>query len=366
MAGRVNLNSLLTVGGEERPLREWAEEYNLRAEVLLQRLRSRWDLEEALSTPEHRSDVDYPVTFNGETRTLGAWAKHLKIDYSTLRYRILVAGWDIKEALTVEPRGRTCGPRAAEHRIWVGLIKRCHDPFSLAYPSWGAIGFTVCKRWRESFRDFYTDVGPRPMPSRTVSILAPEVVEIGPTTAGWIGHDRVKKLIGTIRRDIGEDGMAEALLLTEEHRAKALAGTPFTLEKERQPAKRGPDRRPRTMPPWKPTGRAIMCLLVLGSVPPGTTMTATEVGSKFPGIPPGASPSSYVATSLATLEKKGLASGHFKRPRRFMLTEEGVTEVARVKAEVPRPGPVRDALVEYGLLSDGPDFAVTEHGEEFF
>lgn len=40
------------------------------------------------------------ITFNGKTQTLSSWAKELGINRETLRYRIFIAKWNIKEAFS--------------------------------------------------------------------------------------------------------------------------------------------------------------------------------------------------------------------------------------------------------------------------
>lgn len=49
--------------------------------------------------------------------------------------------------------GRT--PLAA---VWRSMIARCHNPKSTAYWYYGKRGITVCKRWRNSFTDFMSDM----------------------------------------------------------------------------------------------------------------------------------------------------------------------------------------------------------------
>lgn len=52
--------------------------------------------------------------------------------------------------------------RALEYDIWNSMIQRCHNPKNRAYPRYGGRGIQVCARWRHSFKNFITDVGPRP------------------------------------------------------------------------------------------------------------------------------------------------------------------------------------------------------------
>ena len=52
--------------------------------------------------------------------------------------------------------------KSSEYRIWQLMKERCHTPQNPAYPRYGGRGITVCKRWRDSFENFYADMGPRP------------------------------------------------------------------------------------------------------------------------------------------------------------------------------------------------------------
>jgi len=53
------------------------------------------------------------------------------------------------------------GPRA-EHKAWVGMIDRCHNPKHQSFRHYGARGISVCQEWRDSFESFLSHVGRRP------------------------------------------------------------------------------------------------------------------------------------------------------------------------------------------------------------
>lgn len=48
------------------------------------------------------------------------------------------------------------------YKSWASLKARCLNPNNADYPDYGGRGITVCERWRDSFADFYEDMGSRP------------------------------------------------------------------------------------------------------------------------------------------------------------------------------------------------------------
>lgn len=61
-------------------------------------------------------------------------------------------------------------PRTAmpEYKIWSGMLARCYNESVAAYPRYGARGIAVCDRWRDDFKNFFEDVGPRPSPKHSI------------------------------------------------------------------------------------------------------------------------------------------------------------------------------------------------------
>lgn len=51
---------------------------------------------------------------------------------------------------------------SAEHAIWRVMKDRCLNARNARFESYGGRGITVCKRWRDSFQNFFNDMGPRP------------------------------------------------------------------------------------------------------------------------------------------------------------------------------------------------------------
>lgn len=53
--------------------------------------------------------------------------------------------------------------RSPEYKSWASMKQRCLNPKNAAYPYYGGRGITVCERWRSSFANFFSDIGPRPL-----------------------------------------------------------------------------------------------------------------------------------------------------------------------------------------------------------
>lgn len=52
--------------------------------------------------------------------------------------------------------------RFPEYAVWAEMIQRCHNPKNKVFRHYGGRGIKVCKRWRNSFELFISDMGRRP------------------------------------------------------------------------------------------------------------------------------------------------------------------------------------------------------------
>jgi hypothetical protein len=85
----------------------------------------------------------------------------------------LVRGRDLKNGHTkscgcygLSKTNQTCTThgksKSSEYRIWSLMKYRCYDVRCKQYSYYGGKGISVCDRWRESFENFYADMGDRP------------------------------------------------------------------------------------------------------------------------------------------------------------------------------------------------------------
>jgi hypothetical protein len=54
------------------------------------------------------------------------------------------------------------GKRTREYIAYHNMITRCHKPKNKRFKDYGAKGILVCNTWRESFKNFLSDMGPCP------------------------------------------------------------------------------------------------------------------------------------------------------------------------------------------------------------
>ena len=54
------------------------------------------------------------------------------------------------------------------YSIWQKMKSRCEDPRHNSYPSYGGRGITICERWKNSFQNFFDDMGEPPSDLHTL------------------------------------------------------------------------------------------------------------------------------------------------------------------------------------------------------
>ncbi len=75
--------------------------------------------------------------------------------------------------------------KTSEYHTWSGLIQRCTNKKSDSYEYYGGDGVSVCKRWRDSFENFYADMGPKPTPKHTIDRYPNQKGNYEPGNCRW-------------------------------------------------------------------------------------------------------------------------------------------------------------------------------------
>lgn len=83
---------------------------------------------------------------SGQTKSCGCW-------------RILVSSLSGPRS-TVHGHTRN-GVETRTYKSWAAMTGRCLNDNGADFPKWGAVGVTICERWR-TFENFLADMGERP------------------------------------------------------------------------------------------------------------------------------------------------------------------------------------------------------------
>lgn len=79
-----------------------------------------------------------------------------------------------------------------EYMIWAGIIQRCENRNLPEYPYYGGRGIRVCDRWRNSFVNFFDDMGPRPSKDYSIDRINPDG-NYTPENCRWITRSENSK-----------------------------------------------------------------------------------------------------------------------------------------------------------------------------
>ena len=104
------------------------------------------------------------VTYRGEEKTVREWADQIGINKQTLWVRIFDQRWSIERAIEEKSHTSKYGEYSgwSELSIWKTMKYRCENKHCRDYKYYGGRGITICKEWSESFVVFLRDMGRRP------------------------------------------------------------------------------------------------------------------------------------------------------------------------------------------------------------
>lgn len=68
---------------------------------------------------------------------------------------------------------------------WEAMLTRCYNVNSDGYLKYGFRGIKVCERWRNSFRNFISDMGPRPSRLHTIDRWPDQSGDYEPGNCRW-------------------------------------------------------------------------------------------------------------------------------------------------------------------------------------
>ena len=58
--------------------------------------------------------------------------------------------------------------RTPEYKCWVSMIQRCTNTKDYGYANYGGRGISVCQEWKDSFINFFNDMGEKPSPKHSI------------------------------------------------------------------------------------------------------------------------------------------------------------------------------------------------------
>ena len=110
-ARNTRATTYLTFNGIEKPLRQWAEEIGISAQLIHVRVRSGWSIEEALNPFKHKAfgRKKIRLTYEGKTLSVPEWSRETGLNTTVIHQRLRL-GWGIEKVLSRERFKGKCYP----------------------------------------------------------------------------------------------------------------------------------------------------------------------------------------------------------------------------------------------------------------
>lgn len=138
--------------------------------------------------------------------------------------------------IVVALRGRTVThgmSSSAEYRAWSHMIGRCEEERSKDYPRYGGRGIKVCERWRNSFENFFADMGPRPSEEHSIDRIESDG-NYEPSNCRWATKSQQALNKNTFRR-IVHAGMSMTVSQWAKHTGISIATIKWRLKQGLSP-----------------------------------------------------------------------------------------------------------------------------------
>lgn len=195
----------------------WAQENGYADNLTIDRINSNGDYcPENCRWATHKEQANNQrsnrkIEYRGEVKTLQQWVEELGLSIDTVSDRLRY-GWSIEDAFDLpkwtfragRAKGKMCHTylhgmcHTPTFHSWNRMKNDCYNSNSPTYKTCGALGIEMCDRWRDSFANFYEDMGEMPKDCRLVRI--DESKDFSKDNCKWVAKTEVPKLTANKKR----------------------------------------------------------------------------------------------------------------------------------------------------------------------
>lgn len=146
------------------------------------------------------------------SRSLGMCDKHYT------RYKITGSPLNVNRERYPEKHGMSY---TSEYSVWHTMIQRCINKKAKGYMRYGGRGITVCDRWRNSFIDFYEDMGQKPFPKAQIDRIENDG-NYEPGNCEWVSNTYNMRHTSTVKLSIDKVNKIKELLKLKSYTQKEI------------------------------------------------------------------------------------------------------------------------------------------------